>query len=113
MDMSSCIQDCLDCHRSCTETVAHILHGVTQHSEKDHLVALLDCAQICITAADFMARQSPHHEHLCRECAEICRACAKLCEAHEDPDGKMKATAEACRRCAEGCDKMTVTAASR
>ncbi|MBU8541994.1 MAG: ferredoxin [Bosea sp. 12-68-7] len=106
MDMSNCIRECLDCHRSCTETVIHVLHGGGHHAEATHLVSLLDCAQICITSADFMARHSPHHAHLCRECAEICEACAKLCEEHEDPDGRMKANAEACRRCAATCREM-------
>ena len=59
-------------------TFAHVLHGGHVHSEAKHLVALLDCAQICLTHADFMARRSPHHAHLAGECAEICSACAAV-----------------------------------
>lgn len=104
--MSECITKCLDCHRICTETVAHLLHGDGHHSETKHLVALLDCAQMCALSADFMARRSPHHEHICPECAEICKACATLCEEHADADGQMKRCAEACRRCAASCESM-------
>ena len=104
--MSECVNDCFNCHRICTETVAHVLHGGGHHSEGKHLVALLDCAQMCALSADFMARRSPHHEHIRGECAEICRACAMLCEEHADADGQMKRCAEACRRCAAGCESM-------
>jgi len=109
MEMSAHVQLCLDCHRSCTEAVTHLLHGTPAgqvHDERAHLVALLDCAQICVTCADFMTRRSPHHEHLCRECAEVCKGCAALCEAHPDPDGTFKRCAEICRRCAAACGEM-------
>lgn len=106
MDMSRHIALCLDCHRSCTEAVTHLLHGSGGHDERAHMVALLDCAQICVTCADFMARQSPHHAHLCAECAEVCEQCATLCEAHADPDGMFKRCAETCRQCAAACREM-------
>ena len=108
MDMQNCIEACLTTHRLCAETAAHVLHGDGKagHDETAHLVALMDCAQITITSVDFMARRSPHHTHVCAECAEICEACAKLCEGHPNPDGQMKRCAEACRHCAETCRAM-------
>jgi len=105
-EMQQCLDNCMACHRLCTETAAHVLHGGHVHSEAKHLVALLDCAQICLTHADFMGRRAPHHAHLAGECAEICSACAALCEEHEDPDGEMAKCAQACRACAETCSKM-------
>ena len=104
--MRECLRNCLECHRICTESVAHVMHGGGAHNETEHLVALLDCAQMCALHAEFMARGSPHHTHLARECAEICNACAALCEKHADPDGEMQACAEACRRCADPCSRM-------
>lgn len=104
--MQECIANCMECHRACTETAAHVLHGGHPHSEAKHLVALLDCAQMCVLHADFMARRSPHAAHLAKECAEICNACAALCEEHSDPDGKMKQCAEVCRKCAATCERM-------
>lgn len=108
MDMSVCMEACMNTHRLCTETATHVLHGGGKggHNETEHLTALLDCAQMSITSVDFMARRSPHHSHVCAECAEICEACAKLCEAHPDQDGQMKGCAEACRRSAETCRAM-------
>jgi hypothetical protein len=105
-EMMECLRNCLECHRICTETAAHVLHGEHLHSEAKHLVALLDCAQICAVHADFMSRRSPHHAHLAGECVEICNACAALCEQHPDPDGEMQICAQACRKCAESCSRM-------
>jgi hypothetical protein len=104
--MQDCIKNCLECHRLCTATVAHVLHGGHSHDEAPHLVALLDCAQMCLLHADFMARSSPHQQHIAKECAEICSACATLCEAHPDPDGQIKECARACRECATSCGAM-------
>lgn len=105
-EMRECMQNCLECHRFCTEAAGHVLHGGHVHNEAEHLVALLDCAQICLVHADFMARRSPHHPHLAKECAEICKACAELCEKHADADGEMAACAAACRKCEESCSRM-------
>jgi hypothetical protein len=105
-DMQQCIANCMKCHQVCTETAAHVLHGGHKHDEAKHLVALLDCAQMCSLHADFMTRRSPHAAHLAKECAEICNACAALCEGHPDPDGKMKQCAEVCRQCAASCERM-------
>ena len=45
---------------------------------------MLDCVQLCLTAADFVLRQSRHYAHPCRECAEAfermeIRDCAAIC----------------------------------
>ncbi|MBC3911318.1 four-helix bundle copper-binding protein [Undibacterium umbellatum] len=104
--MEQCLANCLACHRICTAAAAHVMHGDSHHSEVLHLVSLLDCAQICLVHADFMARRSPHHSHLARECAEICLSCASFCEAHSDADGMMTECAKACRTCADSCTGM-------
>ena len=73
-----------------------------KHVEPTHFKLMLDCAQICITSADFMARQSAHHTHICAECAEICNACADSCEQV----GDMDTCVQACRKCAQTCGAM-------
>ena len=104
--MDSCIQACLDCHRACLSTIAHCLSLGGAHAEAGHIRIMMDCAQICAVSADFMARGSDHHTHICRECAEICRECATRCSAHPGADETMRACAEACGRCAEECARM-------
>lgn len=104
-DMQVCISNCLECHRVCLETVAYCLGKGGQHAEARHIVLLIDCAQICVTSADFMSRESDQHRLTCGICAEVCEACAADCESMSN-DLRMKACAEVCRRCAASCREM-------
>ena len=102
-EMRSCIEDCQACAAVClSDAIQHCLAKGGRHTEPEHFKLMLDCAEFCQTAANFMARGSDHVAHVCRECAEICRACADSCEAL----GDMAECVEACRRCAESCEKM-------
>ncbi|MBI2708606.1 MAG: four-helix bundle copper-binding protein [Actinobacteria bacterium] len=103
--MGSGTQAALDCHTVCLETVTHCLTKGGDHARPDHIVLLLDCAEICQTAANFMTRDSELHGLTCRVCAEICESCAQSCEQLGDDD-EMRRCAEACRRCAESCRAM-------
>ena len=104
-DMEQCINNCLGCHRICEETAAYCTQMGGKHAEATHLRLLLDCAQICITSADFMTRLSDLHPQVCGVCAQACTHCAESCEQFGD-DAQMKECAETCRRCAESCQQM-------
>jgi uncharacterized protein with beta-barrel porin domain len=104
--MRSAIHTALNCHDVCTQTIQHCLEHGGKHVEKQHMTLMMDCAQICVTSADFMLRNSQFHTQVCGACADVCEACAKSCEGINDPDGAMKACAEACRRCAQECRQM-------
>lgn len=102
-EMKQCMDDCYACHVSCLSmAMTHCLEVGGRHAEPAHMKLMMDCAQICSVALDFMARGSEHHRHICRECAEICRACAESCE---QLDG-MEECMAACLKCAESCDQM-------
>jgi len=102
-EMRACIERCQSCSTLClSEAMGHCLEKGGRHTEPGHFRLMLDCADMCGTAARFMARGSEHHGHICRECAEICRACAASCDRL---DGMEECAAE-CRRCAESCEKM-------
>ena len=102
-DMQACIDQCLRCYQTCLGTAAgHCLEAGGKHVEPKHFRLMLACAEICRTSAHFMLLGTPHHQHTCRECAEICRECASDCERI----GGMEACAEQCRACAEHCEKM-------
>jgi hypothetical protein len=64
----------------------------------------MDCAQLCRTAAAFMARASDLSRDLCRLCADVCTACGDECGKH-DMD-HCQACAQACRACADACRRM-------
>jgi len=101
--MKDCMEACHECHVTCLSmAMNHCLEVGGAHAEPRHMKIMMDCAQICAVALDFMARGSEHHRHICRECAEICRACAAGCE---QLDG-MEECVAACRRCADACEKM-------
>ncbi len=104
-EMEQCVENCLECHRICERTAVHCTQMGGKHVEPTHLRLLRDCAQICITSADFMLRESDVHPQICGVCAEVCARCAESCEQFGD-DAQMKECAEICRRCAESCQQM-------
>jgi hypothetical protein len=104
-EMQNCIQECTRCHQTCLATITHCLNLGGKHADPDHITLLADCAEICQTSADFMSRNSHHHELTCDICSELCVRCAESCmRMREDPE--MQACAEACLRCAESCRRM-------
>ena len=104
-NMQQCIQECMSCHAVCLSTVQHCLQKGGRHAEASHVRGLLDCAQICVTSADFMLRGSQMHARTCGVCAEACAACAQSCEQMAD-DQMMQQCAQACRRCEASCREM-------
>ncbi|MHB1131621.1 MAG: four-helix bundle copper-binding protein [Chloroflexota bacterium] len=111
--MRRAIQDSLDCAWACTETVQHCLQLGGKHADAQHIGTLLDCAEACRTAADFMARGSALHPQSCLLCADACLDCARSCEQIDPNDQMMRACADACRRCEASCRPMAGTGHSR
>ena len=109
-EMKQCIQNCLDCHSICLNTVTYCLQQGGMHSELPHIRLMLDCAEICQTSANFMLRGSEMHIRTCAICAEICAKCAEDCDRMGD-DEQMKACAQMCRTCAENCRQMSMSMA--
>lgn len=103
--MQACIEDCLDCHSICLETITYCLEQGGKHADPEHISLLMDCAEICQTSANFMLRDSLFHGFTCDICAEICEECAEDC-AQFSGDEQMQACAEMCRRCAASCAEM-------
>jgi hypothetical protein len=102
-EMQACIDECLRCYAVCLGTaMGHCLETGGKHVAPPHFRLMMACAEICRTAAHFMLIGSPHHKHVCAECAEICEECARDCERL---DG-MEECVAACRRCAASCRRM-------
>lgn len=96
------VTEALTCHRICEETITHCLYTGGPHAEPDHVRLLMDCADICRVAADFLVRGSQFTASIAALCADICEACAAGCEHFHD-DAQMVSCAQACRRCAQAC----------
>jgi hypothetical protein len=105
-EVQQCIKDCSDCAAICAQCSYHCLHMGGEHAAPEHQNVLQDCKQVCAMAVGFMARESRHMGHVCRECAEICTACAEDCERLANGDRVMLDCAQTCRRCAASCEKM-------
>ncbi|MBR0644411.1 four-helix bundle copper-binding protein [Plastoroseomonas hellenica] len=102
-DMRACIEECLRCHSTCLGTAMnHCLEQGGPHVEPQHFRIMITCAEICQTSANVMLVGTRHHQHTCRECAEICEECATSCARV----GGMEECVQACRRCAESCRRM-------
>ena len=102
-DMRDCIDNCLRCYQTCFGmAMNHCLESGGKHIEPTHFRLMTACAEMCRTSAHFMLMSSPHHKHVCRECAEICTECAGDCERI----GGMEECVKACRACAESCLSM-------
>ena len=109
----NCIDECNACHDTCMSCIDHCLTLGGAHAEVGHIRTMMDCAEICRTAADFMLRGSLLHGAICRACSIACAACAHSCRslvgAHPDPhtgrkDSMMEDCANRCESCAGSCD---------
>lgn len=105
-EMKKCIQLCRDCQAMCTQTIAHCLKLGGRHAAPDHIRLLVDCAQMCATATDYMLRESPFHDRICRLCSDLCKQCGKDCEQVAGDDQMLKQCIEMCRKCAGSCERM-------
>jgi hypothetical protein len=101
------VQIMTECHDICLQTLSHCLDRGGEHSKPEHIILLLDCAEICQTAANFMLRDSELHARVCAVCAEVCDRCAQDCERLAAGDDMMKRCADTCRHCAEACREMS------
>ena len=101
--MQPCIEACTRCHHICLQTaMAHCLQLGGQHVAPNHFTLMLNCAEVCQTAANLQLGASPFVARVCALCAEVCEACASSCEAI----GDMDECAAACRQCADSCTTM-------
>lgn len=104
--MDECIQNCLDCFRTCLATVPHCLNLGGVHAGQDHITMLMECAEVCQTSARLMLIESALHTDQCGVCAKACQRCADDCQSMAEGDEQMTACAEVCRRCAKTCSDM-------
>ena len=101
--MQHCIDDCFHCYRTCMQTAMnHCLETGGRHTEPEHFRLMINCADICRTAAEFMMSSSLLHGPVCAACAEVCHACAQSCQQI----GDMDECVQACRTCMDSCRQM-------
>jgi hypothetical protein len=99
------LEACQECYRICLAMVNHCQAQGGALAEPKQIRLLLDCAEICQTAAEFLPRGSELHHTICNACAVVCLKCAAACEEFID-DKLMQACAVACRRAAAVCQAL-------
>lgn len=103
-EMQRCIDSCLMCYRTCMQMAMNdCLEEGGDHLQPEHFRFMMNCAEMCKTAADFMLSGSRLHTSVCATCAEVCDACAQSC----DVISGMQDCARICRECAESCRRMS------
>jgi hypothetical protein len=91
-----------ECRESCTIGLMHSLNEDGDFTAKDHIVWLLDCAEICNVTTNFLLRDSEYSGDIINICSYICEDCAESCESFFE-DANMKNCGEICRKCADKC----------
>ncbi len=107
-DAKACIEACTACHDVCMETSARL--RMQGHGDEGQIGALLDCAELCRMAANFVMRDSPLHAMVCVLGADACLRAARDCERFEDD--RMREVANTCRRTADRCRRVAAVAAA-
>lgn len=103
-NLQACIDACSKCHETCLHmAMTHCLDAGGKNVEAGHFRLMINCAEICQTASNFMLGNSAFHQNICHVCAEICEACALSCEGV----GGMDDCVKACRECADSCREMS------
>ncbi len=98
-----CIETCLECHATCYGMLmTHCIEMGGEHARPQHVRLMMDCAEICLTAANAMSRKSQFHKQICALCAEVCEACADDCAKLQG----MEECVIMCRACAKACSEM-------
>ena len=102
--VKACIDACLQCAAACYHCAGMCL----REEDAAHMTRCirldLECAELCHTAARWMALGSDGIEDICRLCAQACRACAEECGKHAQ--AHCRACAQACSDCALTCENI-------
>lgn len=101
-------QTCIDVCYECATACYHCSTACLQEPHVKEMARCIEldmyCAEICSTAANFMAKGGVYANRLCSLCAEICEACGNECAKHEAEH--CQHCAQICKQCAEECRKM-------
>lgn len=67
-ERKACIDNCLACYSECLSTAVMRIAG--NDISHGHFTLMMACAEVCRTSAQLMLIGSPHHRHVCRDCAK-------------------------------------------
>jgi len=90
------------CEEECLSGIRHSLEEGGDFVKKEHMVWMMDCADICDLAKRFVLRDSEYAGDILNLCSLICEDCAESCSNYFN-DEHMVNCAKVCRNCAAVC----------
>src|SRR5262245_33461814 len=106
------LEACQECSRLCLALANHYQKRGAPQAEMKYIRLLLDCAEICQTATEFLPRASALHLTICNACAVICLKCGAFCEGFTE-DALLQVCAASCRRSAVACQSLVASVSER
>lgn len=105
----SLIKALQDCAAACNRCATACLEEQEVKMLANCIRLDIDCAELCILTASFVARSSAHAKVTLQLCMDLCKACADECEKHASKHDHCRLCAEACRVCMELCQQEAVS----
>jgi hypothetical protein len=89
-----CIAACYACATVCDRCAVACFEDDDPQTKARCIGLVMDCAQLCQSAAALLSRDSEFVDTVCAACADICSASAIECSHHD---------VRYCRQCADAC----------
>ncbi len=103
-DYKSCIDACLQCAAVCHHCASMDLQEDDPEMMSHCAQLNMDCAAVCIAAAQLMSIGSKSSKKICQLCAEICKQCMNECVKHDNEH--CIECAQTCQTCIEECENI-------
>lgn len=94
-----------ECSATCEHMTKMMLYMPDVKNRVEQINLLRDCADICDTTEDYVARNSYFSKSIAAQCADICVTCGTECSKFPDQASQM--CAQICFNCAEECKEFS------
>ena len=105
-DRDGCIRAFQRAHEECLSALAHCMDRPALETSGDLYQCLLDCADLCRTAADFLSRASKLSSKICVLASAACDDLVTACRRHAD-DARLREVSRTARQTAGACIPLT------
>lgn len=106
-----CADLCAACQVSCLEALQECLVQGGELAQAEHIGILQNCADICLTNAQFLLSKSYFSPKLSAICADVCDTCAIECHQYGEIPA-LQNCATIARQCADSCRRLAAQIAA-
>ncbi|WNB86998.1 four-helix bundle copper-binding protein [Cellulomonas sp. ATA003] len=108
--LAQAVDALLQCAQACTACADACLSEEMVADLRKCIRTDLDCADICVAAANVLSRHTGYDANITRAvvqaCVTACKSCGDECEAHAGMHEHCRICAEACRACEAACSEL-------